>query len=46
LGEQKKALAARAGLQDERRRNGELEAVRKRLEKLVGKLAALEDSWT
>jgi chromosome segregation ATPase len=46
LAEQKKALSALDGASRHARHDGELRAVKARLEKLVGKLAALEDSWT
>ncbi len=46
VAEQKKAIATRADALRHARQNGELQAVKARLEKLVGKLAALEDSWT
>ena len=46
LAEQKKALAAHGKALRQARPDSGLQEVRDRLEKLVGKLAALEDSWT
>jgi chromosome segregation ATPase len=45
LAEQKKAIS-RDEANRHARKDSELQEVKARLEKLVGKLAALEDSWT
>ena len=45
-GELKKALASGKGAQKRSPKADEFRMVKDRLEKLVGKLAALEDSWT
>jgi FtsZ-binding cell division protein ZapB len=46
LAEQKNALAAHDKALRQARPDSELQEVKDRLKKLVGKLAALEDSWT